>query len=488
MDIISSIILKPNWNNKINNTTITNKWKQELLLQNENEIIIDFAIKYLKNISTNYLNKFYEDDDEYTWICDVSSNPKEVCHGNFECNCECYHCGEYGYYDNKPTLEEFLKFQELDKEDVEDIKIFEKTLNIPCTCEIYKNLLNSKLNYLNKFIKIIDKNINKVEHNKLIKAINKLQKDQKNTIGVDFQPNTHNTTINIVHPALTCYVNGISKITNNEKNILEPSMLQWLPLNYSTITKKFTSKLKNVDDVKHENIYSSLEFIFTSFLPHFQEVLNSLFENGKISSSKNLMSYKQLQVIPKIANTFLTPENSQSNGTSWHLEGIKEENIIATGIYYINIDNITQSKLKFRTTISSSTDIDYPQGCSAYVKSHYGFDENFNKTKFSGNTETTMELGSINTNKYMSIVFPNCFQHKVENFELFDKTKNGNRSILVFFLIDPDRRVLSTNDVDNSEISLQNAKKFREILMFDRKFKIGDQENFFERGFSLCEH
>jgi hypothetical protein len=191
-------------------------------------------------------------------------------------------------------------------------------------------------------------------------------------------------------------------------------------------------------------------------------------------------------VIPKIATTILTPDNPSSKGTSWHLEGIREENIICTGIYYVDINNITQSKLKFRTTITQHMDVDYAQCCDANVYQHYGLGENSNKN---GNeTETTMELGEINTNSGMSIVFPNCFQHKVESFELNDKTKEGHRLILVFFLIDPETQVLSTADVDNTEISLEEAKKFREILMFDRKFEINEQEKFFERGFTLCEH
>ena len=79
-------------------------------------------------------------------------------------------------------------------------------------------------------------------------------------------------------------------------------------------------------------------------------------------------------------------------------------------------------------------------------------------------------------------------QHKVEKFELEDEKKNGNRNILVFFLIDPRKKVISTADIVSNEMTPKEAKIYRELLMFQRKYKVKDQESFFERGWSLCEH
>lgn len=171
--------------------------------------------------------------------------------------------------------------------------------------------------------------------------------------------------------------------------------------------------------------------------------------------------------------------------TSWHLEGIREENIIATGIYYYNFDNVTDSHLKFRTVVGDVCEIDYPQNCDTYVEYHYGM--NYCDGKF-GDTETTIELGKINTTEDMCLVFPNFLQHKVEEFELINKKKSGNRDILVFFLIDPRKKIVSTSDVVKNEMTLEETKVYRELLMFQRKYEVKDQQNFFERGWSLCEH
>lgn len=154
--------------------------------------------------------------------------------------------------------------------------------------------------------------------------------------------------------------------------------------------------------------------------------------------------------------------------------------------------------------------------------------------------ETQMELGEVGTTEDMLLVFPNFLQHKVSDFKLIDETKPGSRKILCFFLINPyeqyeqvhysnmlfavyylynsvaksvsfnnfchmlhysDRvfllflpQVLSTAHVapqqDNTSgaMTLEDAQMYRELLMFQRKYEIDDQTQFFERGWSLCEH
>lgn len=51
-------------------------------------------------------------------------------------------------------------------------------------------------------------------------------------------------------------------------------------------------------------------------------------------------------------------------------------------------------------------------------------------------TETTTELGSIETTEDMCLVFSNFIQHRASKFELINKTKPGARQIVVFFLVD----------------------------------------------------
>ncbi|PVU94367.1 hypothetical protein BB560_005942, partial [Smittium megazygosporum] len=56
-------------------------------------------------------------------------------------------------------------------------------------------------------------------------------------------------------------------------------------------------------------------------------------------------SNSRLQIIVKLANIVLSPENPKYNGGVWHVEGMENENIVATGIYYYSNENVTESCL-----------------------------------------------------------------------------------------------------------------------------------------------
>jgi hypothetical protein len=57
----------------------------------------------------------------------------------------------------------------------------------------------------------------------------------------------------------------------------------------------------------------------------------------------------QIQVIVKLANIHLTPENPEYRGGSWHTEGLLNEHIVSTALYYYDSENITDCTLDFRT-------------------------------------------------------------------------------------------------------------------------------------------
>ena len=59
----------------------------------------------------------------------------------------------------------------------------------------------------------------------------------------------------------------------------------------------------------------------------------------------------------------------------------------------------------------------------------------------------TEEVGDVITKAHRCVIFPNLYQNLVQPFHLEDPTKPGHQKILVFFLVDPTRRVPSTTDV-----------------------------------------
>lgn len=202
----------------------------------------------------------------------------------------------------------------------------------------------------------------------------------------------------------------------------------------------------------------------------------------------------KLQMIFKLANIELTPEKPKYGGGTWHVEGIDQERIVATGIYYYEVENVTESKLTFRQSI---TEPDYEQNDDRGVLAVYGL-------KNEG--PLNQIVGSLTAQQGRCIVFPNVYQHHVAPFKLTDETKPGFRKILVFFLVDPTIKVISTQNVlpqqpdwmdvnpdapadKRKTMTREQAESYREKLMFARKYARDEyQKEYYEREFSLCEH
>ncbi|KAF3212122.1 hypothetical protein TWF106_010052 [Orbilia oligospora] len=198
---------------------------------------------------------------------------------------------------------------------------------------------------------------------------------------------------------------------------------------------------------------------------------------------------KAAKVIVKLANIVLTPKNPKYNGGSWHVEAMKNERILATGIYYYAQENITDSTLSFRRT--ASVDQNSQWSDSYWTRLH-------------------------------AMVFPNVYQHCVSPFTLTDPKKPGYRKILVFFLCDPNHDVPTTETVMPQQpeqridlekslregplgglpeeifqgivgelpplITLDEAREYRSELMEERSSFMGNSSKVQGRSYNLCEH
>ncbi|SEG49442.1 Protein of unknown function [Actinacidiphila yanglinensis] len=193
---------------------------------------------------------------------------------------------------------------------------------------------------------------------------------------------------------------------------------------------------------------------------------------------------RRLQVIVKLATIHLTPERPEYAGGSWHVEGMVNERIVSTGIYYWDSENITESRLSFRAALD---DPDYEQNDDNGLREVYGLEDE---------DALNQSLGSASTPAGRCLAFPNILQHRVGSFRLADPTRPGHRKILAFFLVDPSENIVSTSDVppqqpwsDTSTMTLEQARTYREHLMRERKFFVDEHnEQLYEREFSLCEH
>jgi hypothetical protein len=64
-----------------------------------------------------------------------------------------------------------------------------------------------------------------------------------------------------------------------------------------------------------------------------------------------------------------------------------------------------------------------------------------------------MEFGSIASTEGRLIVFPNVLAHRVDGFELKDKTRPGHRKTIAIFLVDPGLTILCTSHVPPQQAS-----------------------------------
>jgi hypothetical protein len=223
-----------------------------------------------------------------------------------------------------------------------------------------------------------------------------------------------------------------------------------------------------------------------------------------------------LQVIVKLANIHLTPDKPSYDGGSWHVEGLLNEHICATALYYYDSDNVADSFLAFRENVCSSDVEEMP-----YEQSRYDHLEKLFDVRWCG--PAIQHLGHVRTSQGRLLTFPNVLHHKVEPFSLADKTRPGHRKILALFLVDPYLRIPSTANVppqqkewwaehvraasveaglpvevadniiaqvDDCPIGLDEAKRLRLALMEERSVTQAVMEDKFteENHFNFCEH
>ncbi|KAF2226129.1 hypothetical protein BDZ85DRAFT_272677 [Elsinoe ampelina] len=231
---------------------------------------------------------------------------------------------------------------------------------------------------------------------------------------------------------------------------------------------------------------------------------------------KEAYGQEGLQVIVKLANIHLTPEKPNYTGGSWHIEGMLNEMICATALYYYDCKNVTDSYLAFRQTVD----------CEEMEMNAHGQDDYSGLETLFGieqNGRGVQDVGRTLTRQGRLLAFPNMVQHQVCPFSLADKTRPGHRKILAFFLVNPKARVLSTanvppqrkdwweeelrktggldrvpeelrrrivEEVDDFPYGVEEAKRIRERLMEERKsYNVyADEQVICEREFFFCEH
>ncbi|OAJ42508.1 hypothetical protein BDEG_25959 [Batrachochytrium dendrobatidis JEL423] len=167
------------------------------------------------------------------------------------------------------------------------------------------------------------------------------------------------------------------------------------------------------------------------YVPTLPEHFEPKYESAKPVSLRG----RNLQVIVKLTNIQLTPSKPKYNEGNWHIEGPINESIVATGLYYYDVENITTPKLDFREAVDR---FEYQVASDMYWKDVYGIDQESPHSQY---------IGSLEVPNGRCVVYPNRYQHKEQSFELADPTQPGHCKILTFFVVNPSRRIVSTAHV-----------------------------------------
>ena len=442
-NICEEITSKKNWYTKVFDPAIVNKWRSEIPMVGEH---FDLAVGLLQATAQGSKHLPDCDWDEGSEICpscedwlkdDVLKHPQT-----------------YDLEDISP--EEVKEF--LESRDWNDLCCDwgrENCDHPKCSCTAPDHSLHNYIEYIPEGL------LSSQLHQSLQVAIARMAAQEP----IDWHPGSHEQVRDLIHPSMYCYVKG--------DEIAEVDRYQWLPSEFQVrdFKVRIVSYVNNLNSNKYPEMIPLLENTFEQFLPTLQKILKT--------------PLGDLQVIVKIGQILLTPQNSQYKGGSWHLEGMPHEHIAATCIHYVDVKGITESFLEFRKpTIINEDNLDYPHSDSGYTEHHYGIEDHFDGMM-------NRHLGLIRCHEGASVVFPNVLQHKVKDFALLPGTNFSLRTILAFFVIDPKHRIVSTQDIPPQQgiMTLEQAQYHRERLMFHRKYYVKQfNEEVFERPFSLCEH
>ncbi len=333
---------------------------------------------------------------------------------------------------------------------------------------------------------VITKNITDKLRKDLLNSINSFA----NKIPVDYHPGSNNRVRDIVHPSL--YPLILKEKKNNNQNVdfwnrlYESSKFQWLPSEFKIDSEgncKIESYINNLPETEKE-LYNNIEKAFTQVLPYFEDCWSYINALKLYEEEDEWMDYsgdgfyeqinlknKTLQVITKVVQISLK-DNDNFPG-SWHVEGMSHENIVATATITLEQDNDFNAELYFKRiyTLAEAAELvqSVPQNPYNTIR------ELFNILH--------VPLGKVDIKQSNIVVFPNSHIHQINMSSLTKKEQT--RTILVFWLINPNVRITSTKDIKQQNYDIKKAHQNRLELMKERTYY---KQTFNQRDLNLCEH
>ena len=327
----------------------------------------------------------------------------------------------------------------------------------------------------------------------------------------DFHPGSGTVVRDLVHPSLYCYVAKRAPPSKNPASKepafdfwgrpYEGSVYQWLPTPFHVAedgSVMIEGEINNLDRGRHGALYGDLAALFSAALPQFESVYgyarglkllvprdedceadlpepSSHVAQGPPPAPASLRG-RTLQVITKIVEYNLAA-GEQFEGV-WHVEGMSHEHILATGVTVLDRDDaLLGGQIRFQRpyTREEAGQLfwNVPQCRKATADEFVDLG--------------VIPIGSLDTPRGRQFVFPNAHIHKLAKMSVAPGAASARRRVIVFWLVDPDIRIVSTADVPPQQgvMSLEQARANRLALMEERRLH---KQSLNLRTVSLCEH
>lgn len=342
----------------------------------------------------------------------------------------------------------------------------------------------------------------------LTKRLSSLIDELKTSTDADYHPGTQDVVRDIVHPALFPYVEGIS-ITNDLSDVApketvakdvwgrpyESSKYQWLPAEVFVSADgkcNFETYINNLNQERQSALYEALEELLSQALPHLEAAwshgssvkaperddfsTDSDCERGEPEAlEEKSLRNQRIQVIVKIVDYEL-PAKGVHEGV-WHVEGMSHENIVATAELILQKDAALKGgDLEFRRSFTKG------EGSHMIMKFPQDRPRAFDDVVEKG----LVPLGHLPLPCGRLASWPNSHIHRVTRIEN-TSGETATRRIVVFWLVNPERRIVSTKHVpaQQGSMPLEEALKHRLALMEERKYH---KQAWNLREVTLCEH
>jgi len=346
-------------------------------------------------------------------------------------------------------------------------------------------------------VAIADGILHSKSQKRLMGMIDKLAATQE----VNCHPHSNNVVRDLVHPTLYSYVRGVSPTSsldevlpceftydtdrNESKDQLnsmikhdywgrkyEETEYQWLPTYFDVAVNGTCSICDYVNNLvpreKYSELYSALENLFSQVLPllesvysygrevkprlrHHDDGVGEMFDAKPPSPIKEKyfpLRGQRLQVITKIVDYELQP--GQSHEGVWDIEGMPQENIVATALYVLHRDDeIVGGDILFKRA--------YHQDEATFIFSSMSQAIRPRPLEDMINNGL-IPLGKVQTRPGRLIVFPNSHVHKVGEIQnqatcgavdgkAAKRDSESKRRLVVFLLVNPEKRIISTREI-----------------------------------------